>query len=155
MRSVADKRSFGNPGNRMPSNSRSFRRGADPPKNESGMTVAVSNEKSARCLSTGKGFCIAIETSSKWGTRRRMMIIATRSLRSSTPMTLSNSSVFFIRPLIQRGRGGQTSSVSLAGVLATQKRCRLRRRGDPKTRLRHRRHTCTSDCHASILFFVY
>ena len=48
-----------------------------------------------------------------------------------------------------RGKGGQTSSVSLAGVLFEQTRHRLSRRGDPKTTLRQRRHTCTSVCHSS------
>ena len=49
--------------------------------------------------------------------------------------------------------GGQTSSVSLTGVLRVPTSCKLRRTGDPKTMLRQRRHTCTNDCHASILFF--
>ena len=53
---------------------------------------------------------------------------------------------------MRRGKDGQTSSVSLAGVLGVQTSRRLRRRGDPKTTLRHRRHTCTSVCHASISF---
>ena len=51
------------------------------------------------------------------------------------------------------GNAGQTSSVSLAGVLAVQTSCRSRRCGDLKTALRHRRWTCTSICHASISFF--
>ena len=48
-----------------------------------------------------------------------------------------------------RGKAGQISSVFLAGVLAEHTSCRSRRRGDPKTTIRHRRHTCTSVCHAS------
>ena len=53
-----------------------------------------------------------------------------------------------------KGKAGQTSSMSFAGVLGVKKRRRFRRRGDPKTTLRHRQHTCTSDCHASIPFYV-
>ena len=53
-----------------------------------------------------------------------------------------------------RGKGGQTSNASL-GVFGVQKSRRLRRRGDAKTIVRHRRHTCTSDCHVSIIVFAY
>ena len=53
-----------------------------------------------------------------------------------------------------RGKAGQTSSVSLAGVLAVQTSCKSRRRGDPKTRVLQRRHTCTSFCHDSIFLFA-
>ena len=53
-----------------------------------------------------------------------------------------------------RGKGGQTSNASL-GVFGVQKSRRLRRRGDAKTIVLHRRHTCTSDCHVSIIVFAY
>ena len=55
-------------------------------------------------------------------------------------------------PLLQMriGKGGQTSSASLTGVLGVQPSRRLRRRGDSKTMLRHRRQTCTSFCHRSV-----
>ena len=45
------------------------------------------------------------------------------------------------------GKGGQTSSVSLTGVLSVQKRCRSRRSGDANMTDRHLRHTCTSLFH--------
>jgi hypothetical protein len=51
-------------------------------------------------------------------------------------------------PLTMRGKAGQMSSVYLAGVLGVQTSRRSRRRGDPKTRLLHLRHTCTSVCHS-------
>ena len=53
-----------------------------------------------------------------------------------------------------RGKAGQTSSVSLTGVLAVQTSCKSRRRGDPKMRVLQRRHTCTSFCHDSIFRFA-
>ena len=53
---------------------------------------------------------------------------------------------------IERGKAGQTSSVSFAGILAEHTSCRLSRRGDPKTMHRQRRHTCTSVCHPSIRY---
>ena len=54
---------------------------------------------------------------------------------------------------MMRGKGGQTSNVSRTGVMAVQQSRRWRRRGDLKTTLRHRRQTCTSDCHQSISVF--
>jgi len=42
-RPVADESSIGNPGNGMRFKLRYFKRGADPPKNESGMAGAVSS----------------------------------------------------------------------------------------------------------------
>ena len=54
---------------------------------------------------------------------------------------------------IERGKAGHTSRVYLAGVLLVQRRRRSRRRGDSKTRLRQRRHTCTSVCHTSTSTF--
>ena len=56
--------------------------------------------------------------------------------------------------LNNEGQGRPYISMSLAGVPGVQKRRRFRRRGDPKTTLRHRQHRCTSDCHASISFLV-
>jgi hypothetical protein len=53
-------------------------------------------------------------------------------------------------PSITRGKAGQTSRHFLAGVLGVQTNRRLRRLDDPKTRHRHRLHTCTSVCHASM-----
>ena len=50
----------------------------------------------------------------------------------------------------QIGKAGQTSSLSLTGVLDVQRSCKLRRSGDPKTMFRQCRHTCTSVCQASI-----
>src|SRR6266478_592426 len=59
-RSVADKSSFRNPGNGMRVKESDCRRGADPPKNESGSTGTVSSsENSSRDVSAGNGFSIA------------------------------------------------------------------------------------------------
>ena len=46
-------------------------------------------------------------------------------------------------------KSGQTFNVSLTGVPALQTSRSFKRRGDPKTTLRHCRHTCTSVCQAS------
>jgi len=60
VRPLADKSSVGIDGNGMPSNENVRRRGADPPKNESGRTGATSQytETSMR-VNSGNGFCIA------------------------------------------------------------------------------------------------
>ena len=68
--------------------------------------------------------------------------------RSSIAMKLFTPDGSKTLPLMIRGKVGQTSSVSLAGVVGLQKSSRLRRRDDPKTTRRHCRHTCTSDSHA-------
>jgi hypothetical protein len=51
---------------------------------------------------------------------------------------------------IRRGKVGQTSSVSFASVSEVHAIRRLRRRGDAKTMLRHRWHTCTSGSQSSM-----
>jgi hypothetical protein len=56
-RSEVVERSFGNPGNGMPDKVSLFRRGADPPKNELGMTGAFSSDaESSRFVSAGNDF---------------------------------------------------------------------------------------------------
>ena len=63
---MADKRSFGKPGNVMQPNWRCSRHGADPPKNDSGRTGTVSSfESRTRTVSSENGTCIAAETVSK------------------------------------------------------------------------------------------
>ena len=106
-----------------------------------------------RSVSTGNGSSIAAKTfpNAEQSARRRS-IHSTRSRRSSTAMMLSTP--FLKLSGMTRGKGGQTSSVSLAGVFSVQRSRRLRRRGDPKPRVRHRLQTCTSDCHACISSFV-
>jgi hypothetical protein len=47
------------PRNRILLNSIFRRRGADPPKNESGRTRTTSGVRTSRCVSSGNGFCIA------------------------------------------------------------------------------------------------
>ena len=65
-RSVADKSSFGNPGNGIPCNLRFRRRKADPPKNESGTAgTAPHLGWSDRSVSSGNGCCIAAKIISK------------------------------------------------------------------------------------------
>jgi hypothetical protein len=133
----------------MPFNTRYRRLWADPPNNESGTTgTDLSYDSSCRNVSSGNGSCISAKTFSNeepWNQRRR--ILSTRSRRSSAATTLSISSGRPSMSSTKRGKGGQISSVSRTGVLAVQRSRSLRRRGDPKTTLRHRRQTCTSDCH--------
>src|SRR6266403_5250171 len=149
---MADERSFGNSGNGMPSNQTVFRRGADPPKNESGMTGSVSAlDLSDRYVISGNGTCIAAQTFSHGELLRYSRSMEhTRSLRSSKAMMLSSSDVLRETSLMSRSKAGQMSSASIVRCPGTQTSRRLRRRGDPKTTFLHRRHTCTSDCHASI-----
>ena len=48
------------------------------------------------------------------------------------------------------GKGGQISSNLLTGVVLVQTSRKARRRGDPKTTCRHRRHTCVSGLHLHV-----
>ena len=59
---------------------------------------------------------------------------------------LSKPFVWQSRSRMTRGKSGQTFTLSLC-VPGAQKSWRSRQRGDPKITLRHRRHTCASDCH--------
>ena len=141
----------------MACNLRDRRHGADPPKNESGRNGAVSErDESVRSVSSGNGTCIAVQTFSfsicEVITQLRL-IWRMRLLCSSTETTLSID-VSVTSSWMRRGNAGQTSRVFPAGVPVVQKRCRFKRRGDPKTRLLHRRHTCTSGCHHSISLFA-
>jgi hypothetical protein len=63
-------------------------------------------------------------------------------------MMLSKHScrLLVLRLIMRRGKGGQTFSVSLAGVFCVQISRKFRRFGDPKTTVLHRLHTCASDC---------
>lgn len=89
--------------------------------------------------------------SSKSRMRRRKEILQTRSVCSSAAMMLSTPSVSTKSSKMSRSIAGQTSSMSLTGVLAVQWSCKFKRRGDSKITLRHRRHTWTSDCHESFV----
>ena len=122
---------------------RNWRRGTYPPKNESGRadTVLLSSERSSRSVSSGNGACIAAKTVSNSGpSTLKRLISTTRSLRSSTAMMSSTSSVGWSLSRMRRGKDGQTSSVSLAGVSDVQTSRKFRRRADPKTTRRQRRH---------------
>jgi hypothetical protein len=140
----------------MPDNWRTLRRrGADRPKKESG-TIGTGSLLDDRCrnVSSGNGSCIAAKTfSNEEPLTSLRWILSTRSRRSSAATMLSISSVELAMSSTMRGMGGQTSNVSRTGVLAVQQSRSWRRRGDPKTTLRHRRQTCTNDCHDSTSVF--
>jgi hypothetical protein len=119
----------------MQDNMKICRRGADPPKNELGMTGAVSPcDESRRSVNSGNDTCIAAKTFSNCQSARpRRKTSHTRLLCPSAAMVLSVLDEVIL-PSTMRGKAGQTSNVSLAGV---QQSCRLRRRGDPRTRHLH------------------
>jgi hypothetical protein len=52
------------------------------------------------------------------------------------------------------GKIGQTHNISLEDVLLVQTSRRSRRSGDPRTTLRHLRHTCVSVHHGSIFLRI-
>ena len=116
---VADRSSFGNPGNGMECKVRDHRRGADPPKNESGMTGGVSPyDQSCRSINSGNGTCIDAKTSSNCQLLMRKSTSCTRLLcPSATVMLLGDKAKI---STMMRGKAGQTSSVSLARVLGVQ-----------------------------------
>ena len=153
---VVNENSFGIPENGMRLRARNRRCWADPPRNESGRTGTFGKPPNVRykIASSGNGTCIAAQRFSiPEVVRKKRLMRHMRSLCSSSAMTLSTD-VSETLPRMRRGKAGQTSEDLLAGVLVVQQSCRFRRRGDPKTRTLHRRHTCTSDCHDSILLFV-
>ena len=140
---VADKRRFGNPGNGMPSKSKVRRRGADPPKKESGMTGAVSPvEWSRRYVNSGNGTCIAAKTCSncQFEREKRETTYCTRLLCPSAARMLSVPDEKGVLLSTMRGKAGQTSNLSLAGVSGVQTSRRFKQRGDRRIRLLHRRH---------------
>ena len=116
-----------------------FKRGADPPRNESERVGTHSLvDLSTIDNSAGNGFSIAaadlnnieVKPPQRW-------ILHTRSLRSSAAVMLS--ALGGGDPLAEMtiGRAGQMSSIFLTGLFCVQRSCRSRRRGDPNTRLLH------------------
>ncbi|KAI0296233.1 hypothetical protein BC826DRAFT_1005999 [Russula brevipes] len=65
----------------------------------------------------------------------------------SAPLTGASRETRPFMSSTMMGKGGQTSSVLLAGVLYVHRSCRFRRCVDANTTLRHRPQTCTSVCH--------
>ena len=152
-RSVADKSSFPNAGNGngMPLKSSDRRRGADPPRNESGMTGALSSfETSVRSVNSWNRFFIAADFKSESGTPK-MLILHTRSCRLSAAMILvtPDRRESVMQASMTIGKAGQTSSIFFTGLLFVQRSSRCSQRGEANTTYRHSRHTCTSLCHAS------
>jgi hypothetical protein len=88
---VADKSSFDNPENSIPSKLSDRRRGADPPKNESGTTGTVlSLDSKFKHVSSGNGTRIAANTFSHWELEVCLNITSrTRSLRFNAATMLS------------------------------------------------------------------
>jgi len=154
-RSLAIKCSSRIAGNGMKLHSSDRRRGADPPKNDSGtISPLLSYRKSVRDVSSGKGyFIIAMKRSnSDIGTAPRE-IRQIRSGCSSAAMMLSAPSISdFMSPLLctMTDKAGQICSIFLTGVFAVQRSRSCRWRGDAKATCRHLRHTWTSVCHSSV-----
>ena len=108
----------------MPYKLKFYRLGADLPRNELGMTGSASPvllyKSSRRSANSGNGTCIAAKTLSNHrpaGTQR-----STRHTRLVCPSAAMMFSVpdNNISPQTMRGKAGQTSSLSLAGVSGVQ-----------------------------------
>ena len=98
------------------------RRGADTSENESGKTsglVGFATDESRRSVNSGNGTCIVPKTFSNDQLSRFKLTRHTRLLCSSAAMTLSERDDSIL-PLTMRGKAGQTSSLSFAGVLGVQ-----------------------------------
>ena len=135
----------------MPSILRYCNRGADDlAKNVSGMagtgSSSHSSHRSVKRVKAGNGICIVAKNSkySVWRSIRHM-----RSLCPGAAMLSADVEILPMVLSMTRGKAGQTSRSSLAGVPGIQTSRRLRRRGDPKTTRRHRLHTCNSVRHAA------
>ena len=150
------KTNSGNDGNGIPFSPNDRRRGANPPKNVSGSTgTNSSSELSEKCFKTVSGSCGAVTNFSSTGPRiSKMWISDIRSWHSSAAMRFS-------MPFLSTtgngggsnktiGSGGQICSNLLVGVVLVQASRRSRRRGDPKTTCRHRRHTFVSVFHLRV-----
>jgi len=147
---------LGNDGNGMRLNINDRKRGANPPKNVSGRTGTDSSvDLREKCVKTGNGSCSTGTNFSSTGPWiPKMWIPDVRSRYSSaamrvfTPFSSTTGDWGDCSTMI--GNGGQTSSNLALGVMLVQTSCRSRRRGDPKTTCRHRRHTCVSIFHLHV-----
>ena len=146
---------LGNDGNGMPLK-KNCRRRANPPKNVSGSAgTKLSYELSEKCAKTGSGSCRTVTSSLSTGPRMSWM--STLDMRSrhssaammfSTPFLVTDGYEGSTNKMI--GKGGQIFSDLPVGVLPVQTSRRSRRRGDPNTTCRHRRHTCVSVFHLHV-----
>jgi hypothetical protein len=114
---------------------------ADPPGPPKNLDGSGSNGRKeyllndSRSVNIGNGFSSdAVRSTSRTS---ESLIWHTRSWCSSAVMMLSMHVCESQEPDMTMGRAGQTSSFSLTGVLFVQAIRRFRRRGDPKTRIRH------------------
>jgi hypothetical protein len=142
-RSLADESSFGIAGNEMPLIRSLFRRGADPPKNESGRTSTVSSllQLKWRAVSSGNGSFIAAANRSELDiVVFQNLMRRTRSgcLSAATTLSASSSSQGSPPRSMMMGNAGQMSSIFLTGVLYVHRSSRFRRHVDANTALRHR-----------------
>ena len=150
------KINLGNDGNGMLPNRNDCRHGADPPKNVSGSAGTDSSvEFSERCVKTGSGLCSIVTNFSSTGPRISKMW--TRDMRSRDSSAASRFSMSSLSTTGNgggsnktMGKAGQICSNLLVGVVLVHLSRKSRRRGDPKTRYRHRRHTCVSVFHLHV-----
>ena len=140
----------------MPLNENVLRRGADPPKNVSGSTGTDSSvEFRKNLVKSGSDSCSTVTNFSSSGPRiSQMKILDMRSRHSSAAMMFSTPFLSTTEDGYGRytviGKGGQISSNPLTGVVLLQRSRKFRRRGEPKTTCRHRRHTCVSGFHLHV-----
>jgi hypothetical protein len=125
IRSVVDKSSFWGTGNGMPYKSSDRKRGANPPRNDSGRTGGhlSSDDESCMDFSSGNGTLKAPNFfNSEFGTPQRR-ISHTRSRHFSAAMILrtprsGKPGLLWQNTMI--GKAGQTLSMVLVGVLFVQ-----------------------------------
>jgi len=146
-----DKSSFLTVGKGMPHKLSIWRRGVDPPRNESGrIGTFPSSDVSFKDVSSGNGFFIAANFFISEFGMSRMWILRTRQccLKAETMLAIPLGRSPFARKSMTIGNGGQMSSI-FRGRLGVHKSRRFRRRGESNTTKRHRRHTWTRVYHAS------
>jgi len=146
-----DKSSLLTSGKGIPEKPSERRRGADPPRNDSGRVGTFPpSEYNSKCVSFGNGFSTAAIFFIREFGMPRMSILRTRQCCSSALMMLSIPLGRF--PLAIKsmtiGNAGQMSSI-FSGRFGVQSSRRCRRRGESNTTDRHRRHTWTRVCHTS------
>ena len=143
-RLLADKRSTGNAGYRMPHSWSCCKDGADPPKNPSGSDCTIpQRDVIERCVSTVNGSCINAALSPNCDLFTKRLMRDTRSGCSSAAMTSSAGPSPRFQDRIVIGMVGHIPTISLKGFLlaSMQRSWRSRRHGDSDMICRHLRHT--------------
>lgn len=127
--------------------------------NASWRSATLRREIISRCVSRVNGSCVIVMNLSNRKSGGQRVISQMRSRCPSAAiifLAFAMCTVFgreqSSRSCMTMGKVGQTSSIRFTGLLIVQRSRRLRRRGNPNTRILHLWETCTSVYRASSCF---